>query len=72
MRVGQKGHILFRHCLDFAQHWRTIGYFNEQAIESYHAEYNRIARRMKTRDKTVKQEWMMKKNWNLCFGSTLA
>lgn len=70
MRPGQKGHIFFRHCSDFADNFHTIGYFNEQAIEACHAEYNKQSRRMKTRSIKTKQEWLMRKNWELCFGAT--
>ncbi|KAI1696335.1 hypothetical protein DdX_19089 [Ditylenchus destructor] len=63
--VKQKGHMFFRHGLEFTREWGNLTWFTEQAIESTHAAYARQARRYKMVDNR-RQIFMLKYWFSQC------
>ncbi|KAI1728997.1 hypothetical protein DdX_01211 [Ditylenchus destructor] len=63
--VKQKGHMFFRHGLEFTREWGNLTWFTEQAIESTHAAYARQARRYKMVDDR-RQIFMLKYWFSQC------
>ncbi|KAI1728452.1 hypothetical protein DdX_00635 [Ditylenchus destructor] len=63
--VKQKGHMLFRHAMEFARQWGNLSWFSEQGIESLHAVYRRQAERYKMKD-LRRQVFMLRWNFSQC------
>jgi hypothetical protein len=61
VNVTPKFHLLIHHFVDFVNEFKTLGYFNEQGIESLHAEINRIFPRAGFAKN--QNGWLMKHQW---------
>ncbi|KAI1728646.1 hypothetical protein DdX_00843 [Ditylenchus destructor] len=63
--LKQKGHVFFRHAMEYARRWGNLTYFYEHGIEHLHAVYNRQARNYKMGE-IERQHRLLKWNYLQC------